>query len=311
MCNKVRYGVLDCRRTNFVHNSVASGKVNNMTLSLVESQSVTSVSIEGDVLQDMVHEIENLKEKVAYQLIDNLIEQTGVTYFKLGGVLSVCVFNQWFQGYPSFKEMLEGKYGFAYRKGMSLIEIYNKLANSGIPWSKFCPDGKPLGWVKVQVIAPVVTQENVDNWVKIATEQNTLTLIETVKNSKKGTLSLEDKTVKAVTNMKFVLHSDQKATIEAALAKAKQQSSTDVASVALEFICLDYMGGSTLKDRVKAAGPVALGKIIAELYDDAKVFAPVLKYIDVGISLNAIGENNPNLDITVSLAEDGTCEEAA
>src|SRR5208282_1242325 len=76
-----------------------------------------------------------------------------------------------------------------------------------------------LGWTKLAVIAPVVTNENVDEWVGLAQEQNTLTLIETVKKSKQKdkTGEVTDGSAKTVTTMAFKVHEDQKATIDAAL----------------------------------------------------------------------------------------------
>ena len=273
---------------------------------VVNSDVKTGEIVEGDVLADLVHEVENLKEKAAYDLIANLIEETDVVFFKLGGVLSVCLSNQWSQGYPSFKEMLEGKYGFGYRKAMYLIEVYNKLANSGIEWDKL----KPLGWTKVQIIAPVLTVENADSWIKIAGEQNSLTLIETVKNSKKPLIEGESQP-KTVTNMKFVLHSDQKKTVDAALDKAKAASSTDVASVALEYICLDYMGGVSYDQRVATAGPVATGKAIAKAFaGNPEQLAALMGQLDIEAALNAVGAAAPNLNITVALADDGESEAA-
>src|SRR5271166_28132 len=286
----------------------AKKKTKKTTPSTAVTESTTKDGeiVEADVLQDMVHEIENLKEKAAYSLIDTLIEQTDVTYFKLGGVLSVCVSNTWFQGYPSFKEMLEGKYGFAYRKGMYLVEIYNNLSNSGIPWSKV----SSLGWTKLQVIASVVTQENVDSWVQIAGEQNTLTLIETVKNSKKNpALTDQTETAKTVTTMSFKVHSDQKATIDAAIDKAKQASSTEVSTVALEYICLDYMGGQTLTQRLQAVGPAQAGNAIKQAFQEQvggqKLLAQLLAQLDLETTLNAIGDAHPEFNITVTPIEEG------
>ena len=150
------------------------------------------------MLADLVHEIENMKEKQALELVGTLAEQTEVTFFKLGGVLSVIQANGWFAPYNSFREFVEKKHGIHYRKAVYWTDIYNKLAEAKVPWDKV----KYIGWTKLKEIAGVITTDNVDEWVKIAKENNTISLIETVKahlNSDKQ-VALEDQTKKNVTH---------------------------------------------------------------------------------------------------------------
>jgi hypothetical protein len=208
--------------------------------------------VAADLLQDLVHEIENMKEPQAVKLIADLMEQTEVATFRIGGLLSLVQANGWFQPFSSLREFVETKYGIGYRKAVYWIEIYNRLSNASIPWAKV----KDVGWTKLQIIAAVLTQENVDEWVVIAGQQNVVTLVETVKNAKakNSQTSITGETSKTVTTMSFKVHSDQKATIEAAIDKAKGQSGTDVGTVALEFICIEFMGGNTLAERMKKAG---------------------------------------------------------
>ena len=205
----------------------------------------------------MVHEIENLKEPKAHALITELMEETEVTFFRLGGILSVIQANGWYQPFASFREFVEQKHGLSYRKAIYWIEIYNRLSNSGIPWGKV----KDVGWTKLQIIASVLTTENVDEWVTVAGAQNTLTLTETVKNAKAAANgaggSIEDQTSKTVTTMTFKVHSDQKAIIDAAIDKAKKVSGTVVSTAALEFIAQDYLGSQTLVQRAKSVGAEA------------------------------------------------------
>ena len=213
--------------------------------------------VAADVRQDMVHEIENLKEPKAHALITELMEETEVTFFRLGGILSVIQANGWYQPFASFREFVEQKHGLSYRKAIYWIEIYNRLSNSGIPWGKV----KDVGWTKLQIIASVLTTENVDEWVTVAGAQNTLTLTETVKNAKAAANgaggSIEDQTSKTVTTMTFKVHSDQKAIIDAAIDKAKKVSGTVVSTAALEFIAQDYLGSQTLVQRAKSVGAEA------------------------------------------------------
>ena len=168
----------------------------------------TARSSRPTLLQDLVHEIENMKEPQAVKLIADLMEQTEVATFRIGGLLSLVQANGWFQPFSSFREFVETKYGIGYRKAVYWIEIYNRLSNASIPWAKV----KDVGWTKLQIIAAVLTQENVDEWVAIAGQQNTVTLVETVKNAKakNAQTSITDETSKTVTTMSFKVHGDQK-----------------------------------------------------------------------------------------------------
>lgn len=205
-----------------------------------------------DLLADLVHEVENMTEKAAREAVKALSNETEMTCFKMGGVLSVIQAHNWFEPYASFREYVEKELGLHYRKATYWVAIYNSLSESGVPWAKV----KHLGWTKLKEIAEVLTLENVDEWVKVAEGQTTLQLVETVKSfkSKDAPKALEDQTAKTVTTMTFKVHEDQKETVKAALDKAKNASGTQVDTAALEFICLDYLGAQSLAEKLQAMG---------------------------------------------------------
>lgn len=225
--------------------------------------------LEHDVIQDAVHIIENLKKEPALKLISDLIEQGDVTEFKLGGVLSLVQANGWYAPYAAFREFVEKEHGLHYRKATYLIEIYNRLGQSGVPWEKV----KSIGWTKLKEIAKVLTVENVDEWVQIASNSNTLTLIDTVKAhlAKDAPKSEQEQAAKTVTTKTFKVHEDQKATIEAAIAKARDAGKTSVDTVALELICMDYLGGVTIDQKLKAMGLEAAAHALAKAFPDANI----------------------------------------
>ena len=211
--------------------------------------------MEADVLADLVHEIENTKEPQALKMISELMEQTEVATFRIAGLLSLVQANNWFKPYATFREFIEAKIGMGYRKALCLIEIYTALSNSGIPWVEV----KDVGWTKLLALAPVLTPENVKEWVEISSQQNTVTLLETVKAAKnkaaQTALTDQSETPKVVTTLTFKVHTDQKVNIDNALEKAKGcLPGPRSATVALEYICLDYLGGATLAERMKKAG---------------------------------------------------------
>jgi len=89
-----------------------------------------------------------------------------------------------------------------------------------------------------------MTPDNVDEWVLAAEKYNTETLKGKVKAYKKAQKGESEGDTKEVTTKTFKLHKDQEEIVEAALEKAMNMSGTDVRSVALEYICLDFMGSA-------------------------------------------------------------------
>jgi len=228
-------------------------KKTSKTKAVAKAPKSGSIEVPGeDVLSDLVHEVENMKEQEAREMAKVLGNETEMTLFKLGGVLSVIQANGWFEPYGSFRDYVEKELGMHYRKATYWVSIYNHLAESKVPWDKV----KGLGWTKLKEIAEVLTVDNVDEWVQIAQSQTTLQLIETVKAHKqKGApKAIEDQSAKTVTTVTFKVHEDQKETIKAALAKAKEDSGTTVDTAALEFICLDYLGGQSMAQRLQKMG---------------------------------------------------------
>jgi hypothetical protein len=211
--------------------------------------------LDPDDISKTVKEIENLKEVEAKNLVKALQEQTNFSYFQIGGVLSVISANQWYQPYPTFKDYVVNELGMEYRRAAYWVSIYNGVIDSGIVWEKV----KSIGWTKLKEIVQVLTPDNTDHWVEIASKTNTQTLIEMVKAAKAaqhGHPEEGDTKVKVTTTMNFKVHEDQKEIILAAIDKAKEDSTTDVATVALEYICGEFLSGNSkpLKQRLTEAG---------------------------------------------------------
>lgn len=243
---------------------VGGKKGKELALSTVKTGEVVSPS--DNLIVDVAHEIENLTEHDAHALVTQLRESTDFSSFRLGGVLSVIQTNKWFGKHETFKDYCINEHGIEYRKAAYWVQIYNGLIESEVPWAKV----KHLGWTKLKEIVGVLTPTNVDKWVKLAEQQTTLQLQESVKAAKQqaaitsegagdgeGTEAQPpaDEQPK-VTTKTFKVHPDQKKTIETALKKAKEVSGTEVDTVALEFICLDYMAGNAkpLETQLKDIG---------------------------------------------------------
>ena len=238
----------------------------------------TDVAKEGEIVQkdefqDLVHEIENMKEKDAVTAVTFLTEQTGAAYIKLGGVLARVQANEWYKPYSSFQEFVTEKIGMKFRLACYYIQCYTALANGGIPFAKV----KDLGWTKLAIIAGLINSDNIDHWVGVAKAQNALTLKETVKKAKSadltGELSNEGGDTTSVKSLTFKPHSDQEVTIDAALKKAMDAANTEHKTVALEYICMDYLGSATHVSKLKAMGIEKAAEALAEAFPEWDIHA--------------------------------------
>lgn len=210
-----------------------------------------------DLIVAVSNEIENLDATTARKMLSEMTEDVDYTEFKIGGILSVVQTEGWYSdyGFESFSEYVEEEFGMKYRKAAYLISIYNGLVEANVPWEKVAH----LGWSKLKELAGLLNEDNVDEWVKKAEELSVKALIAYIKSLN----SDYDEESSPTTNMTFKVHEDQKETIEAALAKGKKAASTDANTVALEMICLEYLGAATkkapdLKEMLKAASPADL-----------------------------------------------------
>lgn len=205
-----------------------------------------------DLIVYTVKELEGLEKEAALGLVNELIEGSSYNNFKLGGVLSRIQEEGWWEGgsYETFRDFTENVYGIKYRKAMYLIEIYNALVESGVPWDSV----KEMGWTKLREVAGLLTKENMDEWAERAKSMSTIQLIEYVKQYKadqagKKESSDEGEDVKTVSTMTFKVHADQKETIRHALDKAREDNKTEFDAVALEYICMQYLEGGLGKQK--------------------------------------------------------------
>lgn len=196
-----------------------------------------------DVIVETIAKVVGLEKDAIFDLIPSLLDSADHMNFELGCALSQVQNEKWWQddGFESFKECIEGKFGIEYRKAMYLVSNYNYLAKSEVPWTAV----SGIGWTKLKELAPILTLDNVEEWVKTATELTTLQLHEAVKQFKAGSLekSGTESGSTEVTTLTFKVHPDQKVTIQTAVDKAKDEAETEFATVALEAICMSYMAG--------------------------------------------------------------------
>lgn len=233
----------------------------------------------GDLISDIAVEVENLTKTKALNLAETLAETVETSYFKLGGVLKVIKDNTWFDGFESFELFVVERYGFAARKAAYLIQIYTDLVTKQIPWAKVAG----LGWTKLKDLSPILTLENVDEWVAKAEK---LTVLE-LQNVLKATPGAEaaTKTTDEFVKFSLKLKPDQKSMVDTAIAKAKGELNTEFESVALENICAAYVAG--------AGGMVTTDTSSVEAF---------VKTADMMAVLEALAAQHPEYDISVQKA---------
>lgn len=238
-----------------------------------------------DIIVQTAKEIGDLDRETAIEVVPALIDSVDFSYFKLGGVLSTIQDNDWWTGEAStFKEFIQDNFGLHYRKAMYLINIYDKLVESGIPWGKV----SGIGWTKLKELADILTVDNVDEWVEKANSMTTLNLQAAVKAYKAGELSTDgttDPDSSGVSTFTVKVHPDQKETIKQAIEQAMEEAQTEFKGVALEAICMNYLSGGSTK---KAPAP-SLTSIMEKM--DA---------LDV---LEAFEVVFPNINITAEIEE--------
>lgn len=233
-----------------------------------ETSEATTIGSEDQIVQ-IAHEVENIKEDKAFKLIPSLLEDIDRNQFKIGGLLSKINAEGWYQdkGFETFKAFVEATYGMKYRKAMYLIEIYNSLVEAGIPWDKV----KHLGWTKLVEIIKHLTLENVDEWLLAVEGLTTEQIKELVAQKTKGTSAKGEtnavKDVKDITSMTFKLHKDQKETVREALDKCKHETGTEHDNVALEHICLNFLGGESKLAAAPSLKELMQGKSAEEVLE--------------------------------------------
>ncbi len=203
-----------------------------------------------DLIEKSAAVIEKFTEEQADAEMKVISEDVEFNYFRLGGVLSVIKNNKYFGEYQSFREKVEAEYSMKYRKAEYLVSIYNNILESGIKWDQV----KDIGWAKMKVISGILTPDNIEEWVEKASSMNRATLENEVKLLSSGDTDVETSApVKdsSVSSLSFKVHTDQKDNINAALEKAMEESGTEVKTVALEHICLEYLSGGKKTAKVR------------------------------------------------------------
>ena len=199
----------------------------------------------SDTLTTISAEIENLKTRSEVEAkLGEIAQVEGENFFRKGGLLVKLSELGDFGEHKNFQDYVKAN-GIApdYRTARYWMSIYTGLLEAGIPYSEV----QGVGWTKIVVLIPVLTKENVEEWVAKAKAMNVATLKATVdaELATDDSGKVSDSAPKGdIKSMVFKLHSDQTDTVNDALAKAKKNANTESKEVALDLICVEFLGNA-------------------------------------------------------------------
>ncbi len=201
------------------------------------------VTSEVDIIETVATYVNALTEQAVFSAITNAIDGEGLSDFKLGALLARVQDDKLWKGsFNSLQEFIEAQ-GIAYHKGMYLIRTFNTLVGIDVPWSKV----QHLGWTKLKELSLIITQDNADQWIEVATHCSVLQLAEAIRQARSAGDDEAPTDMPDVVAMVFKVHPEQKHNIDLAIAKAKKAMGTEYITVALDAICLNYLSGEVVK----------------------------------------------------------------
>ncbi len=276
---------------------------------------VSGEVLEGDPLWDVAQEIETIDDpETAEQKAKEYLDEGGFAYFKLGGVLTRIEENDWKGNHETFRDYVESAIGVGYHKARRLIAIYTGLLEMGVPWEKLAP----IGWSKTILLLDVMDAKNADGWIAKAISMTYLQLGEDIKAYKKSQESGQPETPTTVSTKTFKLHADQKASVEAALDKAKQEAPTEYDSVALEHLCQTYLSPGASKPKepkgvaLQALEPGAPGykwptvsQVFGQVNEQSEDLDEAMKTVFAAFEIVW-----PSVDVTVKVNPEGEKKQA-
>jgi hypothetical protein len=217
----------------------------------------------ADDTGDLVHKIENLKRPDALAKLAELDAAHERSCFEIGGVLSVIQKNGWFDPYSSFNEWVEKEAGMKRGKARALTRVYDVIVGAGISPAHF----KKIDWTKLRALTPVLTPDNTEYWCNAAAKNSRAELEELVKQHKAASAGAAKPGGSTASHKwTFKFHDDQNETVTTAIDKAKKASGTEHDSVAIELICLGYLGAHGLADWMKKIGVESALKALEEAF---------------------------------------------
>lgn len=214
-----------------------------------------------DAFQAMIADVAGLDAEASKAAVRHAEEDLEFEHMRLGILLGHIHTSQHFMtlGYDNMRQYLAAETGLEYRKAMHLVQNARVVQELGIPGKEL----KGVTWSALRHILPVLTAENYKKWLQAARSMKHVTLIAAVNEEKTKAKQLPapggDKPADAapveVTQKVFTIYPEQKATIDAAISKAKLEANTDSQGAALDVICSSYIGSPVSGQSIKSVLP--------------------------------------------------------
>jgi hypothetical protein len=195
----------------------------------------------GDPIQGTERQVLDLREEAAATRVKELVESTRRDLFELGGVLSLIREREWFRGqrlgeHTSFKDWAEAE-GLRPRKALYLASAFDRLVKSGASRGTL----EDVGWAKLWELAPVLTPDNLEEWVGKTHGVTFEQLTEEVKRARRDARDGRDSRRANRKERLFRLYPDQHRALELALEQIKEELRIQDDNTALEWICQSYL----------------------------------------------------------------------
>lgn len=230
-------------------------------------------------LSETATAIELLNEADIMNMIPDLIDETGINDFKLGGALARVQENKWWkdEDYESFNAYCDDLFSGGYRKAMYLITIYKTLVEKEIPWEAV----KDVGWSKLKELLQVITKDTAEDWAAKAKSMTLVQLGQYVKDHLAAQKDDSDKPAGdsgTMSTLAFRLYKDQRDIVEATLDSVKAAAGEPdmKKEIALVTLCEEAASGAPKApepDKAMAEAAKKLGwqqalTLLAELFDE-------------------------------------------
>ena len=112
-------------------------------------------------------------------------------------------------------------------------------------------------------------KESAHQWIGVASTHSKKKIIELVKQHLTASGGAAAGSSTATRVRSFKLHEDQAENVNAAIEKMKKLSNTTDDSTALAAICLDYVGGPTLQQRLVGLEPDVVAKTFSDVLNNS------------------------------------------
>ena len=130
------------------------------------------------VLDDTKSYLETITKEDALAAISQLAQQESEDWFRIGMILSAYRSSRSESEWKDLLSYADANFQVNKRKAYYLIDIYENLTKNGVTIEQV----STVGWTKLKEIAHLLTQDNVDYWVKTANENSTKTLLALLKS---------------------------------------------------------------------------------------------------------------------------------